>query len=151
MDWLTTQSSETATTSLSLTHRGLNELPRNISDEVTILDVSHNEIEILSPTSLEKLHRLEQLNLSNNKLTLLTSEIRSLRHVTTLILKNNQLSEYSIPKELATMVTLQELNLSGNKFHSIPDQIMDLHQLRILYLGKNSITDVPNDIARLQM
>ena len=149
MEWLICHT--TSSNNLSLAHRGLAELPRNVSDDVTILDVSHNEIEILSPTCLVKLRYLEQLNLSNNKLVLLPSELVNLRHVTTLILKNNQLSEYSIPKELATMVTLQELNLSGNKFQSIPEQIFDLHQLSSLRFGKNQITEIPHDIVRLQM
>lgn len=148
MEWLHHSSSNT---SLSLTHRGLKELPRNVSDEVTTLDVSNNEIEILLPTSLEKLSHLEQVNLSNNKLYLLPNELVKLCHVTTLVLKSNQLSEYSLPKELAAMVTLQELNLSGNKFRSIPEQLLNLHQLRILQFGKNEISEVPHDIARLQM
>lgn len=148
MEWLIYTG---ASNNLSLTHRGLQELPRNVSDDVTTLDVSHNEIEILSPNCLVKLRHLEQLNLSNNKLVLLPGDVANLRHVTTLILKNNQLSEYSIPKELATMVTIQELNLSGNKFQSIPGQIFELYQLRSLQFGKNQLTGVPHDIVRLQM
>lgn len=136
---------------LSLTHRSLKELPRNISDDVTILDVSYNEIEVLLSASLEKLSQLEQVNLSNNKLAVLPSEFVKLNHVTTLILKNNQLSEFSLPKEFAAMVNLQELNFSGNKFHSIPEQILDLYQLKNLQLGKNEITEISHDIARLQM
>ena len=149
MEWLIYRTA--GGNNLSLAHRGLKELPRNVSDDVTILDVSHNEIELLSPISLVKLSHLEQLNLSNNKLVLLPSELANLRHVTTLILKNNQLCELSIPKELATMVTIQELNLSGNKFQSIPEQIFDLHQLRNLQFGKNQITEIPHHIIRLQM
>ena len=149
MEWL--QYSGGNSTTLSLAHRGLKELPRNISDDVTILDVSYNDIEVLSVICLEQLHNIELVNLSNNKLVLLPSELGKLRHVTTLILKNNQLSEFSLPKELVTMVMLQELNLSGNKFQSIPDQILDLHQLKTLQLGKNQISEVPRDIVRLQM
>ena len=150
MEWLY-HTGVSSNTSLSLAHRGLKELPRNISDDVTTLDVSYNEIEILLPASLEKLSHLEQVNLSNNKLCLLPSELGKLRHVTTLVLKSNQLSEFSLPKELAAMVTLQELNLSGNKFQSIPEQLLNLHQLRILQFGKNEISEVPHNIARLQM
>lgn len=149
MEWI--YHTGVGTNNLSLAHRGLKELPRNVSDDVTILDVSYNEIEILLPTSLERLSHLEQMNLSSNKLALLPSELANLRHMTTLILKSNQLSEFSIPKELAAMVTLQELNLSGNKFHSIPEQVLNLHQLRILQFGKNQISTIPHDIAQLQM
>ena len=148
MEWLVYSG---VSNNLSLAHRGLQELPRNVSDDVATLDVSHNEIEILSPNCLVKLRHLEQLNLSNNKLVLLPGELANLRHVTTLILKNNQLSEFSIPKELATMVTIQELNLSGNKFQSIPEHIFDLHQLRSLQFGKNQVTGIPHDIVQLQM
>lgn len=147
MEWL----HYNGVSSLSLAHRGLKDLPRNVSDDVTILDASYNEIENLLPSCLERLSHLEQLNLSNNKLALLPSELGNLRHVTTLILKNNQLSEFSLPKELGTMVTIQELNLSGNKFHSIPNQIFNLWQLRILQLGKNYIREIPLDVTRLQM
>ena len=148
MEWLVHHNT---TNSLSLTHRGLKELPRNIADEVTILDVSYNEIEVLLPICLDKLRHLEQFNCSNNKLIVLPNELAKLHHVTTLILKNNQLSELSIPKEFATMVTLQELNLSGNKFRSIPEQILGLHQLRSLQFGKNLITEIPSDVVRLRM
>ena len=148
MEWLTYHG---ATNSLSLAHRGLNELPRNVSKDVTILDVSYNEIEVLLPICLDNLRHLQQLNVSSNKLVLLPSELVNLRHVTTLVLKNNQLSELSIPKELAAMVTLQELNLSGNMFQSIPEQILELHQLRSLQFGKNQISEIPHDIVRLKM
>jgi len=149
VEWL--QHIGTTGTILSLAHRALKDLPRNISDDVSILDVSYNEIESLSPTSLDNLRHLEQVNLSNNKLVLLPSELGQLCHITTMILKNNQLSEFSIPKELATMVTLQELNLSGNNFQAIPEQILELNQLRTLQLGKNYISEIPYSIARLQM
>lgn len=149
MEWL--HHTGVSSNTLSLAHHELKELPRNISDDVTALDVSNNEIEILLPTSLEKLSHLEYVNLSHNKLYLLPSELGELRHVTTLILKSNQLSEFSLPKELAAMVTLQELNLSGNKFRTIPDQLLNLHQLRSLQFGKNEISEVPHDIVQLQM
>ena len=148
MEWLIPHNTNNH---LSLTHRGLKELPRNVADEVTILDVSYNEIEVLQPNCLDNLRHLEQFNCSHNKLIVLPIELAKLHHVTTLILKNNQLSELSIPKELATMVTLQELNLSGNKFQSIPEEILNLHQLRSLQFGKNLISEIPSDIVRLRM
>ena len=61
---------------LILSHNSITEISRNITElnHLTLLDLSHNRIKTLPPTSAWSGNRLNKLNLSFNQLTRLTQE-----------------------------------------------------------------------------
>ncbi|WP_032920337.1 leucine-rich repeat domain-containing protein, partial [Leptospira santarosai] len=73
------------------------------------------------------------LDLSNNQLRLLTSKNwESCKNLKYLDLSNNQLA--TLPKEIGKLEKLEDLNLSGNPFTTFPQEIVGLKHLQILKL-----------------
>lgn len=119
-------------------------------DIETIL-LNHNTFTKL-PASIVKFTHLKVLDLSSNRLTQLPQELMQLPLVT-LVAKNNQLTNKSLPKALTNSSnggTLKEINLSGNLLTHFPEQVVELKNLRYLYLGANRIKDISKDIWKLQ-
>lgn len=116
----------------------------------TIL-LNHNLLTILPYESLCKFDQLHVLDLSSNGLTRLPQELIIHCPITKLILKNNLLTNDSLPKCLKSKIsTLRELNLSGNLLKHFPENVIELTGLRYLYLGGNKIANVSKDIWKLQ-
>lgn len=101
------------------------------------------------PDNIKKFINLRVLDLSNCELDHLP-EFLSNCPLTTLIAKNNNLSNDSLPKSLDAFLTLKELNLSGNRLTDFPEQVLEITGLRYLYLGGNSISKITKDIWKLQ-
>jgi len=104
------------------------------------------------PQSLGKFNNLRTLDLSSNNLTSLP-DVLALCPITSLIAKNNRLSNDSLPKSLLSKCgdgILRELNLSGNLFTHFPEHVLELKGLKFLYLGGNQITSISKDIWKLQ-
>ncbi|XP_067636095.1 leucine-rich repeat-containing protein 58 [Eurosta solidaginis] len=113
------------------------------------LMLNHNRL-VQLPASLTKFTNLKVLDLSSNRLVQLPDAICNLPLVT-LIAKNNQLTNKSLPKSfMMRSVTLKELNLSGNQLTHFPEQVVELKQLRYFYAGGNKITAISKDIWRMQ-
>ena len=79
------------------------------------LDLSHNQLNTLSPT-IGNLINLQELNLNYNKLTALPSEIGNLTSLRTLSLVLNKLTD--LPITASKLTNLRELDLSDNHFTS---------------------------------
>lgn len=102
------------------------------------------------PLSIVKFTNLRVLDLSSNSLTSLP-DILAKCPLTTLIAKNNLLTNDSLPKCFGSKnAAMREINLSGNKLTHFPDHVLDLKGLRFLYLGGNQITSISKDIWKLQ-
>jgi Leucine-rich repeat (LRR) protein len=79
---------------------------------------------------------LEQLDLSNNRLTgAPQAEIRHLQKLTSLDLSNNKLT--GLPAELGQLKKLQTLNVSENTLTGLPMELGNLTQLRLLDISGN--------------
>lgn len=114
----------------------------------TIL-LSHNYLSTV-PMSISKFSSLHILDLSSNNLTSLPDFI-VLCPLTSLIAKNNYLTNDSLPKSLLSKTgILRELNLSGNQFTHFPEQVLELRGLKYLYLGGNKITNISKDLWKVQ-
>ncbi|XP_058061746.1 leucine-rich repeat-containing protein 58 [Anopheles bellator] len=123
---------------------------KKLAEDVETVLLNHNKL-VRVPSSLTDFTNLRVLDLSNNQLERLPDVITQCQ-LTTLIVKNNLLTDKSLPKSLLATVGsgLKELNLSGNRFEHFPEQIVELRSLKYLYLGGNQITNVSKDIWKLQ-
>jgi len=87
------------------------------------------------------------LNLSNNRLRMLPSNIFSALHnLRIFILNNTQLQ--ALPDTIfRDLINLQVLQLQNNRLKNLPDTIFNnLHNLKSLYLGANKLQELPNTI-----
>ena len=90
------------------------------------------------PTSIQRLTKLEVLNLSGNKLTELPSEISDLRELRGLWVRDNQL--VGLPISIQRLTKLERLALNGNKLTELPTEIGDLRLLSELSVSHNPLT-----------
>ncbi|KAH8415383.1 hypothetical protein KR222_006524 [Zaprionus bogoriensis] len=136
------------------------------SGDIETMLLNHNRLVGL-PRMLLQFSNLKILDLSSNAITQLPDAICQLPLVT-LIVKNNLLSNASLPKSLLGKLaagpatgtgtgavvgsgsTLKELNLSGNQLTHFPEQVTELRQLKYLYLGGNKISSISKDIWKMQ-
>lgn len=121
---------------------------RRYGDIETVL-LAHNLLRTV-PLSLARFANLHVLDISANGLTELPDFLAALP-LTSLIAKNNALTDRSLPKTLLSRTgVLRELNLSGNQLTRFPDQILELRGLKYLYLGGNKIGAIPKDVWKVQ-
>ncbi|XP_064616334.1 leucine-rich repeat-containing protein 58-like [Liolophura sinensis] len=112
------------------------------------LQLDHNSITVL-PRSIAMFKNLITLDLSNNQMSHLSSELCSLSFLRTLSAKNNLLDTESIPKDFGSLQALEILNFSGNGFIDVPIQITELSRLRSLYMGQNCLKSLPSEVKHL--
>jgi len=117
---------------------------------VTSINFSGNQLKCL-PVSLTNCINLQVLDLSQNLLTHLETQITQFPRLTTLILSNNQLEHTSFPKEFGVALSnsLKVLSLGGNRLKCVPREVFELCQLRSLYLGGNAVEEISRDIKKL--
>lgn len=126
----------------------LNNLSEESRNEIESIILHHNSLTIL-PKNLKNFKNIQHLDISNNGLTHLPDVFQTCTLIT-LIAKNNQLNNESLPKNFTANPNLKELNLSGNFFQQFPEQFLDFSSLKYLYLGGNKITSIPKNILKLQ-
>ncbi|OAD56267.1 hypothetical protein WN48_03585 [Eufriesea mexicana] len=92
-------------------------------------------------------YKVEQLNLSNNILTNITSDINRLVELQYLNLARNKLS--SLPDDLSSLRSLRKLDLSGNDIKSVTDvsSIGQLPSLTVLLLARNPLENLEGLIS----
>ncbi|XP_040001197.1 leucine-rich repeat-containing G-protein coupled receptor 5A-like isoform X2 [Xiphias gladius] len=134
---------------------GLREIPSNLSVFTSYLDLSMNNLTVLSSGGLSNLHFLEELRLAGNDLSVIPGgAFNGLYNLKVLMLQNNQLR--SVPVEaLNNLHNLQSLRLDANHISSVPVGCFSgLRSLRHLWLDDNSLTEVPvealSDLPALQ-
>ena len=87
--------------------------PLNLLKELTVLNLSFNQIQEIPPFWLQSLSQLEKLYLSGNKLTSLPSEnLFRLTKLTVLFLNGNKLQ--TLPAELGKVKSLAVLDVGSN-------------------------------------
>ncbi|XP_076578835.1 leucine-rich repeat-containing G-protein coupled receptor 5-like [Chaetodon auriga] len=134
---------------------GLREIPSNLSVFTSYLDLSMNNLTVLSSGALSNLHFLEELRLAGNDLSFIPrGAFTGLYNLKVLMLQNNQLK--SVPAEaFNNLHNLQSLRLDANHISSVPIGCFSgLRSLRHLWLDDNSLTEVPvealNELPALQ-
>ncbi|XP_078129664.1 leucine-rich repeat-containing G-protein coupled receptor 5-like isoform X2 [Sander vitreus] len=125
---------------------GLREVPSNLSVFTSYLDLSMNNLTVLSAGALTNLPFLEELRLAGNDLSVIPrGAFTGLYNLKVLMLQNNQLM--SVPAEaFNNLHNLQSLRLDANHISSVPIGCFSgLRLLRHLWLDDNSLTEVPMD------
>ncbi|KAK9525982.1 hypothetical protein VZT92_016645 [Zoarces viviparus] len=123
---------------------GLREVPSNLSVFTSYLDLSMNNLTVLTSGALSDLHFLEELRLAGNDLSFIPrGAFTGLYNLKVLMLQNNQLM--SVPAEaFNNLHNLQSLRLDANHISSVPIGCFSgLHSLRHLWLDDNSLREVP--------
>ncbi|KAK2859218.1 hypothetical protein Q5P01_003838 [Channa striata] len=135
--------------------RGLLEIPSNLSVFTSYLDLSMNNLTVLSSGGLSNLHFLEELRLAGNDLLLIPrGAFTGLYNLKVLMLQNNQLQ--SVPAEaFKNLHNLQSLRLDANHISTVPTGCFSgMRSLRHLWLDDNSLVEVPvealSDLPALQ-
>ena len=109
----------------------------------------HNRLSVI-PDAVALFANLKLVDLSANNLTFLPESLLLLENMTSLIAKNNLISDDGIPKNLGHNKALREVNVSGNCLTRFPEQFLELDNLKFLYAGGNQIPEIPNNIGQLQ-
>ncbi|XP_074553904.1 leucine-rich repeat-containing G-protein coupled receptor 5-like [Halichoeres trimaculatus] len=125
---------------------GLREIPSNLSVFTSYLDLSMNNLTVMSTGALSNLHFLEELRLAGNDLSFIPrGAFNGLYNLKVLMLQNNQLK--SVPAEaFNNLHNLQSLRLDANHISSVPAGCFSgLRSLRHLWLDDNSLREVPVD------
>ncbi|NXX56589.1 MFHA1 protein, partial [Scopus umbretta] len=115
------------------------------------LSLSHNELGAEGPglpPRLAELGRLEELDLSFNRLRRLPEGLGRLRHLRALDVDHNLLP--SFPAALLELAALEELDCSGNRhLGALPEGIAALRRLKILWLSGTGLAALPEGLCQL--
>ncbi len=93
--------------------------------------------------------KASELNISNNSITSLPSEIGELSKLRILNVSNNLLTG-ALPAEIRKITNLKELIASNNRLTGIPAEIGQLSNLEIIDFSNNSIDSFPLEIANIK-
>ncbi|WP_420640625.1 leucine-rich repeat domain-containing protein [Candidatus Leptofilum sp.] len=110
------------------------------------LDLSNQDILDL-PSEICQLKNLISLDLSFNQLAALPSSLFQLENLVELNLSFNALEK--IPAEISQLRNLIYLDISVNDVTVVPSEIGKLSRLNSLDLGNNNITEIPSEIGQL--
>ncbi|CAH8831501.1 unnamed protein product [Trichobilharzia szidati] len=148
----------------------LTQLPKGIEKAkgLLVLNLSNNQISLISPDLFVQCTELMFLDLGNNRLESLPAQLRRCCSLQQLILCNNPLRHAqlrsvtalkqlevlnlsaterrgdNIPNELDRLEHLIELDLSCNLLTKIPEPVLLLRSLRKLHLAHNELSDLSN-------
>lgn len=140
------------TGALAFPSKKLEEFPEDltkVAQTLRNLDLSNNRITIL-PSNIGNFKSLKTLNMCGNRITQLPPQIGQLAKLETLILNGNLITE--LPDTIANLKNLKELNLSGNRLQRFPVALTKLRKLDIVDLSSNNLTSIPNEeIQDLQL
>lgn len=96
----------------------------------------------------EVLNHVKYLDIENNRISKLPTELEFLPNLEELYAPYNRIS--TLPTTFYSLKNLRIIGFADNKFRSIPDQIFQLEKLEILDLGKNQIEYVGEKVGNLK-
>lgn len=113
------------------------------------LDLSGKNLNSFNVDSISNQNQVKVLNLSNNNLKSLPSQIGQFVNVEELYLDNNLL-EGSIVAEIRKMTRLRILSAKNNNLTGIPAEIGQLSSLVTVDFSNNSLDSMPNEIQNIK-
>lgn len=97
--------------------------------------------------ALNKPLEVYRLRLTDEKLTVLSQDIRHFKNLQSLEIIGTQLTE--LPEEISTLENLTMLNISHNKLTTLPESIGNLRKLITFNIYYNKLTRLPESIGNL--
>lgn len=123
---------------LFLHHNKLNRIPEGLPHSLQDLRMNHNNISTVPANSFQGMTNLTALRLETNGIKDLGNALESLKSLTFLDLRGNQLTK--IPEHLPSK--LSQLYLEHNRISAIPtDFLRNKPELRFVRLSHNLLTD----------
>ena len=85
----------------------------------TVIKLTRLYLLLITPSSavFHKLKRLEHLDISENKIAFLSSELKCLKFLKTVVIKKNQIK--SVALDFGMSQSIEKLNLAGNSTNSV--------------------------------
>ncbi|XP_032917209.1 toll-like receptor 3 isoform X2 [Catharus ustulatus] len=120
-------------------HLKLTQIPSDLPNNITSLDISHNQLRQLGPANLTKYSQLVYLNAGYNSISKLQPELcQNVPLLQILKLEHNELSKLP-DRVFASCTNLTELSLGFNRLNIKNDPFKPLKNLNILDLSHNSL------------
>ncbi|NWS66201.1 LRSM1 ligase, partial [Crotophaga sulcirostris] len=116
-----------------------------LQKKVLILHTNNLTSLVPKSCSLLSLITLKVLDLRDNQLASLPSDIGQLTSLQVLNLERNLLK--CLPQSIGDLAQLQMLNVKGNKLKELPATVSGLRSLRILDLSENLLKELPRMLA----
>lgn len=156
---------------LIMVDNNLSEIPESAFENKKLEYINLSRNKLITEMDVSEMHDLSVLNMSNNKITYISSIILSHPTLTNINFGKNQISkihdiqkynnsleylhlEYNkitvVPESISLLPSLTLLNLRKNNLSNIPDSIGELEQLIELNLSNNELTYIPETINKLK-
>ncbi len=135
---------------IKLVNYGLVTIPESIGflEKLENLDLSHNRIKNI-PESIGLLKNLKKLKLSINQIQNIPETIGNLISLSIIKLDHNQLTK--LPDSIKNLNSLQFLSLWSNHLVALPEGIGDLNSLQVIGLSFNNLITIPDSITKLKL
>ena len=135
---------------LELEDRGISSLPKAKGigqlTALTTLNLHNNRL-VMLPSEIGQLVALEKLFLSWNRLGSLPPEIGQLSALKQVYFSGNEIK--SLPPEIGQLSMLERLDLRENQLKSVPPEVGQLSRLQSLDLAENQLQSVPPEVGQL--
>jgi len=124
---------------IDLNGTSLVSVPADLLNNTAVVDLnlSNNLITTL-PSQIQAWVNLEAFRIGNNKLTALPAEIRFFTKLAVLDASNNDIT--GVPAEIGQLTNLKEIDLSDNGITEFPNEILKLTGLETLDIRGNPVT-----------
>lgn len=122
-------------------------LPKSLASLAKLeeVDFSHNELENIDV--LHSIPGLKMINVSNNKLNVISPLIKNNANLKHFNIANNQIGGF--PDEICYLKRLEVLNANNNQIKALNKTFNELSMLSSLYLDNNFLEQIDKEIYRL--